>query len=302
LRQNIPAWRRGEVRKEAEMQHSSYELEVLVHGKPVREYPHEDKHYIEGKKDSEFTLRFHNRSSDRVLGVLSVDGLSIMDGKDCSFDSGGYVLEPYSKVDVPGWRLDMEKVAKFFFSASAGSYAGAQGKPRNVGVIGCAVFREKQREIKTCGYLSFQASFHSPPSSPLRGSSLSKNLIGDVEMRPDSFNLCSEEGENSVQCNASRDSTGAERTSCSRSHDGEWKQLVNLQQLGTGFGAQSGHRVEATTFTRLDVPEFVFEIHYDSREALLQRGVDLAQKPAIVVPCPFPGNQFCRPPAGWTGK
>lgn len=289
------------------MRHGSYELEVLVHGKSVHEYPHEGKFYIEGKKGSEFTLRFHNRSSERSLAVLSVDGLSIMDGKDCSFDSGGYVLEPYSKVDVPGWRLDMEKIAKFFFNSNEGSYAAAQGKPRNVGVIGCAVFREKQLEVKTGGYLSFQASFHTPPSSgsPLRGSSLgygpgdlSKTINGAVPAcgpAPAYSDIaeCSE-----VQCNASLDyhpdSTGAERTCATR-------QLMS-QQLGTGFGAQSGHRVEATTFTRIEVPEFVFEISYDSREALISRGVDLAAKPAIVVPNPFPGNQFCRPPAGWTGK
>ena len=297
------------------MQHSSYELEVLVHGKPVREHPHEGKTYIEGRKESEFTLRFHNRSSERSLAVLSVDGLSIMDGKDCSFDSGGYVLEPFSKVDVPGWRLDMENIAKFFFNASAGSYAAAQGKPRNVGVIGCAVFREKQREVRTGGYLSFQASFHTPPSSgsPLRGSSLgygpgdlSKTINGVVPAcgpAPAYSDICEEHSE--VQCNASldyhADSTGAERTCATRHHPGDTRQLMS-QQLGTGFGAQSGHRVEATTFTRLEVPEFVFELRYDSREALLSRGVDLAAKPAIVVPCPFPGNQFCRPPAGWTGK
>lgn len=293
------------------MQYGSYELEVLVHGKPVREHQHQGKNYIEGKKGSEFTLRFHNRSSERALAVLSVDGLSIMDGKDCSFDSGGYVIDPYSSVNIPGWRLDMENVAKFFFSGAKGeSYAGSQSKHRNIGVIGCAVFRGKPLEIKTS--ITFTSSFPSFPPG-CRGAGM-KGTGGNVDAdlarstcdsgpAPEgvySMNLCSEDG--GVQCNASPACGAAPAYHEDSVRSYPTRQLMS-QQLGTGFGSQSGHRVEATSFERLETPDYVFEIHYDSREALIGRGVDLAAKPAIVVPCPFPGNpSFCRPPAGWTGK
>jgi hypothetical protein len=195
--------------------------------------------------------------------------------------------------------------SKFFFNASKGSYAAKKGKARNVGVIGCAIFREKQQEVRTGGYLSFNASFGSPPSygNYSKGSSagpLDTDLLRSTCMgcnpAPAAEDI-SEEASYSVNC-----CDASPTRSSVNGMNSEWKQLISTQQLGTGFGGQSGHRVEATTFTKLDVPDAVFEINYDSREALLKRGVDLAAKPSIVVPCPFPGNQFCKPPAGWTGK
>lgn len=123
---------------------SSYEMEVLVNGQSIMEYGHTDgKTYVEGRRGSEFTLRVRNRTSDKVLAVVSVDGLSVMNGKTASFDSGGYVVGPHGYVDIPGWRLDNREVAKFFFSHLEASYAAQMDKPQNVGVIGCAIFKEK---------------------------------------------------------------------------------------------------------------------------------------------------------------
>lgn len=119
-------------------------MEVLVHGQAVKEYPHHDgKTYIEGRQGSEFTLRVRNNTWEKILAVVSVDGLSVMNGKTASFDSGGYVISPYGYVDIKGWRLDNREVAKFFFSHLEASYAAQMDKPQNVGVIGCAIFKKK---------------------------------------------------------------------------------------------------------------------------------------------------------------
>ena len=119
-------------------------VDVCVHGKPVREYSHQGATWIEGRKGSEFTLRFRNRHGGRVLLVPSVDGLNIVDGKKCSFGSDGYILPAFQSLDVPGWRLNTSEVAKFVFGKKGKSYA-AQTCPEdsNIGIIGTAVFFEK---------------------------------------------------------------------------------------------------------------------------------------------------------------
>jgi len=120
-----------------------YRLEVLVHGRPIKVYSHEGEAYVEGRKGSEFTLRVHNDSSGNIEAVITIDGLSVMNGKKGGYAVGGYLVRPYSYVDVPGWRLSNSAVAKFLFSEREEAYASLMDVPDNIGVIGCAVFPEK---------------------------------------------------------------------------------------------------------------------------------------------------------------
>ena len=124
----------------------SYEFQVLVGGKPLTEYSHQRDVFVEGRKGNEYTLRVRNTSERKVLAVVSVDGLSVMDGKPASEDGGGYVIHPYSYVDIPGWRLNNDDVAKFVFAELPESYASQMGTPENIGVIGTVIFREKRVE------------------------------------------------------------------------------------------------------------------------------------------------------------
>ena len=123
----------------------SYDLQVLVHGKPVTVYPHEDTSFIWGETGTEFALKVWNNTGRRVEAVITVDGLSVMNGKLGSYDVGGYVVPPHSAVEIPGWRLDQRKVAQFFFAQFEKSYAALMDMPQNVGVIGCAIFNEAPR-------------------------------------------------------------------------------------------------------------------------------------------------------------
>src|SRR3989344_306941 len=123
----------------------SYELQVLVHGKPVTVYPHEDKSFIWGETGTEFALKVWNNIGRRVGAVITVDGLSVMNGNPGSYDIGGYAVPPCSAVEIPGWRLDQKKIAQFFFAQFEKSYAALMGMPQNVGVIGCAIFNEAPR-------------------------------------------------------------------------------------------------------------------------------------------------------------
>ena len=123
----------------------NYEMEVFVHGKPIKEYIHQNKIYIEGRKNSAFSIKLRNNSSEKALFVLTIDGLSVLDGKDASFDSRGYIINGYDSMTVNGWRMNDNEVAQFFFSSPDESYRKRMSKGNNLGVIGLAVFTEKEK-------------------------------------------------------------------------------------------------------------------------------------------------------------
>src|SRR6185437_846624 len=58
-----------------------------------------------------------------------------------------YVLDSGEHYRITGWRKSNSEVAAFTFTASPNSYAARTGRPGNIGVIGVALFREKQRQI-----------------------------------------------------------------------------------------------------------------------------------------------------------
>lgn len=130
-----------------------YEASVLVNGRPVTEVFHNGLTYIEGRKNSVFTLRFNNWSWRRVLLIPSVDGINTIDRKICGKQSQGYVIEARGSITIPGWTLDQNGVGKFIFKSQGAAegkdqtFAEAVGDPENQGVIGFMVFEEAQPQL-----------------------------------------------------------------------------------------------------------------------------------------------------------
>lgn len=84
-----------------------------------------------------------HRNPLRYEVVLSVDGLSIMDGKPASASGSGYIVSGGDRVTIPGWRMSESGAAKFVFSEVSSSYSDLAGHgAKNVGIIGAAVFVE----------------------------------------------------------------------------------------------------------------------------------------------------------------
>ncbi|HST44208.1 MAG TPA: hypothetical protein VLK29_03175 [Luteimonas sp.] len=106
-------------------------------------YPHRGEDWIAGTPGHRYGVRLANRSNERVLVVLSVDGVNAVSGQSAHPSQTGYVLEPGQDTQVDGWRKSDEAVAQFVFTDLADSYAARTGRPRDVGVIGIAVFREQ---------------------------------------------------------------------------------------------------------------------------------------------------------------
>lgn len=112
-------------------------------GRVLPRYRHRGESWIAGQPGTPYSLRLRNITGERVLVVVSVDGINAVSGQTAAPDQTGYVLEPWQQTEITGWRKSHDEVARFEFAALAQSYAARTGRPDHVGVIGIAVFRER---------------------------------------------------------------------------------------------------------------------------------------------------------------
>lgn len=114
-------------------------------GYVLPQYLHRGQRWVPGTPGHRYAVRLTNHSPERVLVVLSVDGVNALSGDSAAVDQGGYVLGPWESTEVAGWRKSMHDVAQFYFSDPRDSYASRTGRPYDVGVVGVAVFEEARR-------------------------------------------------------------------------------------------------------------------------------------------------------------
>lgn len=113
-------------------------------GEWLPEYRHRGRAWIEGRPGHRYAVRLTNRTDRRVLVVLSVDGVNAVTGQTAHPSQAGYVLGPWQSTEVAGWRKSYDEIAQFVFTDLPDSYAARTGRPDDVGVIGIAVFEERE--------------------------------------------------------------------------------------------------------------------------------------------------------------
>ena len=113
-------------------------------GQWLPKYPYRGDTWVAGTPGSRYSVRLANTTGERVLVVLSVDGVNVVTGQTANPAQAGYVLEPWESAEISGWRKSMDDIAQFVFTDLGDSYAARTGRPRNVGVIGVAVFEESR--------------------------------------------------------------------------------------------------------------------------------------------------------------
>ncbi|KAF1712633.1 hypothetical protein CSC70_00020 [Pseudoxanthomonas kalamensis DSM 18571] len=114
-------------------------------GQVLNEYPHRGDTWVAGHPGHRYSVRLTNTTGQRVLVVLSVDGVNAVSGQTASPSQAGYVLGPWETAEIAGWRKSLDEIAQFVFTDVGDSYAARTGRPDNIGVIGIAVFRERPR-------------------------------------------------------------------------------------------------------------------------------------------------------------
>lgn len=168
-------------------------IEVLIRGRSLPLRRQNGELYLPLKTHGdEYVLRIENCGRGRVLVAVSIDGLSIMDGKPVTNDarSGGYIFEPRATHVLRGWRNGDNKVAAFSFQPAEKSFAAQSGQTANVGCIRMLVFEEKPEmrrpQVITGGYLgsSRSATFSSPRSIASTGTGRGRELVDRVRRVP----------------------------------------------------------------------------------------------------------------------
>ncbi len=112
-------------------------------GHPLEGFNNGENTYVVGQHGQRYTIQLRNHTGGRFEAVASVDGLDVINGRNGSFRNRGYILAPFSTVEIDGFRRSFDTVAAFRFGSVKGSYAAKKGKARNVGVIGVAFFHER---------------------------------------------------------------------------------------------------------------------------------------------------------------
>ncbi len=277
------------------MQKSNYDVHILVNGKKVKEYKKDGQVFIEGRKNNNYSLRIKNNSYGKIVAVMTIDGLSVLDGKLGSYRSTGYVVDGHSSLTIDGWRETNESVRKFFFTDPSKSYAKGTGQSGNEGIIGVAIFEEKcnirspfkdvERQAPV-PYLPRETWPIVVPMTPNPYPQYPQSLWGI------SWNAQSSEGLSGQSIGAS--SLSANVLRC-KSAPAQIKNCAEKADLGTGWGEEKRSVVDQVAFDRKDNSEAVFEIRYATRKSLKEMGVIQNKAKVSVAPNAFPG-EFCAPP------
>ena len=275
-------------------------------GERLTPYRHGGRLYVAGTPGDRYAVELKGLRGERVLAVLSVDGINVLTGQTAATLQSGYVIDGGQSYGISGWRKSMDDVAQFVFTALPDSYAARTGRPGNVGVIGVAVYRERATPAQPIA-----ATPYSPPVEPWRNEA--RPQVGDESSRdavdsdgrqaaaaPSAMNKKAEDGLATADGTGSTAGALAER----RADQAESRLAARAEsaaksmKLGTGHGPREYSPTRYTEFARRsDSPDEVVTIYYDSRINLIARGI--IPSPRLAEPSPFPaGGGFVPDPRG----
>jgi hypothetical protein len=278
-------------------------------GRTLPIYLHNGEYWLPGVPGNKYSVSINNRLNDRILAVVSVDGVNVLSGETAGVEQQGYVFNRYQRYDVAGWRKSDREIAAFTFVASPRSYAERTGRPENVGTIGVAVFRERP------------VMRWSPPSSRYEPRYDHDNdwryrnerpqaKSGVAEGAPSAADAAGAAGAPPVlaapapAAESARGSDTQKRSYRGESYAQSAPSRVE-EKLGTGHGAREYDSVTRTNFERASsAPAEVIRIRYDSYANLVAMGVIRDHhRPHDRSPNPFPdsfgNNGYVPDPPRW---
>jgi hypothetical protein len=326
------------------MYNSTREFEacILVNGKPVTEVVHNGQTFLEGRKKSTYELYFRNNSSQQVLVVPSVDGLSIIDGQSAGKQSPGYVIDPWDSLTVPGWTVNGREAAEFIFHAQGAywddeqTYAEEMDEDStNQGAIGFMVFRRKPRYTVRKSFMPDRdPTWKSRGDGRMRnhtltgaggssisgagGSVLNVDAVDAVNIMNVSSSVAgsvTSDASNATFTTTSAGTVGAQPHTVDGLGNNVTFDFMDVDEgksLGTGFGEAVEFETRSVEFERELNPCATFAFYYDTIKNLRRMGVPVEHfnrhysESISSAPNPFPDSPevtgYATTPHGWMGK
>ncbi|MCR6475948.1 hypothetical protein NU688_07260 [Variovorax sp. ZS18.2.2] len=235
-------------------------------------YRHRGEYWVAGRPGARYAIRARNAMGERIMAVMSVDGVNVVSGETAGIGQTGYVFGAREFSDITGWRKSDSQIAAFEFASAGNSYASRTGRPDDVGVIGVALFRENVPVPLP------------PPIAPYP--SRDEYSSRDRELR----------SESSALGDARAKSAPGEAAASAQAPAGDMaRRQAPAPSLGTAHGRRETSYVGKTNFERAQsTPDEVVRIRYDSRENLVVAGVipvpPTPRWPRPAGPSPFPGS------------
>jgi hypothetical protein len=320
------------------------EVVIIDRSTGVELTPHlyRGEYWVAGKPGATYAIEIRSHLDRRLLAVAAVDGVNVISGATAGWGQTGYVFNPRQDYRITGWRKSDTEVAAFTFTASPNSYAARTGRPANVGVIGVALFRERQPQE---AYISPAAEVPAPvplaagkPTASPRAPSLPEPpqakkwpsaghpipevvVTGQARPRQETVTPIAAQSPSSVTSlgepptldfqtdppnSLAREGFSA-RDSSSANSAARSAQFPPTPKLGTGHGEREYAYVTNTQFDRMQTqPNEVIRIRYDSLDNLIAMGIIEPFRPALPAADPFPASvqqQYVPdPPAGGSGE
>jgi hypothetical protein len=236
-------------------------------GAELRPYFYNGEYWVAGRPGARYSIEVRNLLGERLLAVTAVDGVNVLSGATAGWDQTGYVFDSGERYQITGWRKSDAEVAAFTFTDAANSYAERTGRPENVGVIGVALFRERQAPAAYVPQVTPNAMSAGKPADADRALQTAPSAAASALA-------------------ASAASIGT-RGSAKR----EAPTDLPAPKLGTGHGEREYSYVNRTDFTRRQSrPNEIIRIRYDSMDNLLARGIVKRMRPVSPEANPFPAS------------
>jgi hypothetical protein len=240
----------------------SLDIVTRTDGQVLPVYPGGGRNWVVGMPGREYSIRYCNRTPGRILAVMSVDGVNVVSGDTASPSQSGYVLNPYECADIQGWRKNMSRTAAFYFTELPDAYATRTGRPENVGVIGVAVFREKQLPITWRPYKDRIAS------EPRR------DVPMDEKTAASPAPAYGQDAQSNADALGGREETAGRLQGAPGGVAQSMPVPAPLAKLGTGHGRSEDSPAQMVRFERESAtPNETIAIYYDRRENLVAMGI-----------------------------
>jgi hypothetical protein len=253
---------------ERPIRHRPFEVEVLVGGAALEQYPARGRVYVEARAGEEYELRVHNPLPVRVAVALSVDGLNSIDARrTAARDASKWIVEPYGTITVTGWQTSRTRARRFYFTSERDSYATKLGRDEDLGVISAVFFRERRAYAEVT------------PPRPRPLDTTTERAEGDESARAQAGRASSEPAPSASASGASRAKDRAAT-------------VENDDYPATGIGRSVGNDVRWVNLDLERDPAADLTIRYEYRPALVRLGI--LPRPVAADPDPLRRRERAR--------